>query len=323
MWQTLWAVSFFSFSFFAYAELPSSVGPAPSKDAQALLSQAKKSFTESRYHDAARLFQRFVDRHPAMPGYLDAHLYLGLTRIRLNQPGRAIEPLRYYVDATQSSTEGYRARLSLGKAYLGDQKFEEALVTTFEVLKKASLPLPIHLEALLLRTMAQMKLGQPQNAKKTLSSFYSRSASQKNNDLKSHAKSLEIQLKTQECSLYPTRLAKDEGTIRNQLKRRGKCLLEALLLYKDFLHHKDPQHARFTTQLMANEFQSYRKSCENPPAPKNLTKTQRKRFQEELSHLLKRDFQEQKEVALDLLESWKPGLPKSMNYYLNGLSSSL
>src|SRR5262249_2092145 len=139
---------------------------------QLLLRDGKKYYEHGQYSESAWAFERLTNKFPAAPGYLEAHLYLGKSRLQLNQYEGAVPPLKYYIQVAGRSPSVPPAKLLLGDAYLGLKKSQEALLTSLEVLN-AKPHGEVLLEALLLKTRALTKLEKPKQAKEAFDSYKS------------------------------------------------------------------------------------------------------------------------------------------------------
>lgn len=129
-------------------------------------------------------------------------------------------------------------------------------------------------------------------------------------DLHAQAYLIELDLKTRACSLFPSssRLTEEQAT--DQLKRRGLCLLEAMLLFHQGLKTKKSKWSQKSKKLLEKAFTSYAKACSHPPLPPDhRSKLETKRYRQELAELLEKDFRETREKALELLRGWKKELP--------------
>jgi tetratricopeptide (TPR) repeat protein len=296
----------------------SSVGPASREEAELLWNDGKAAFDERRYGDAAHALQRLVDRYPALPGYTRAHLLLGRARMELGQSARALAPLKHFVGANSRSLEAAEARASLARVYLSLGKPHEALLTATETLKLKKPPLPpeLRVDALLLKSQALIGLGKDLRARQALDSARAELAAAARlqpvpnaTALEGHASWLGLALKTRSCARYPGPGSMNEAQAREQMDRRGSCLLEASLLYRDTLRPGDVRWADQATRDMSIAFRAYARACaEPPPPPGKRSKEQLGRYRAELVQLLEADCRARYSRALDLLRSWKPEL---------------
>jgi tetratricopeptide (TPR) repeat protein len=321
IWATLWLGAGLS----AEAGISqSSSGPTSTEERELIAKEGKAAFDQGDYQEAITRYQRLIDRYPAAPGYLDAHLYLGIARLRLKQPKQALEPLKYYVQAQEVKTEADQGRLWLAQAYLGTKKFPEALLLTQEI--KTPIPPDVETKSLLLRARAQMGLKKDWDATRSLDSAKKIAEENHYTSLLGESAAVAISLKTRACALLPNPKsgALDEAQTRQQFDRRGTCLIEAVLLFRDVLKSEDEEWvAESQTELM-DSFKNYSVACLNPPpAPGKRTTQQAKQYKSELVGILAQDCKKTREKAKDLLAAWKQGIPTSLDRYIVQLSKTL
>ena len=306
----------------------SSVGPADPEDVQLLWKEGRLAFGRGDYEKAEWNYARITDRHPGSRNYLEAHLLLGLTRLRLGRPGKAVDPLKHYITASGETAEGYRARISLGRAYLDSGKLHEVLLTAYEVIGARGrdiVPEEVHLESLLLKTWALIRLGQDPKARRSLDSFFTGARKEGGIDaLRTEAYRLEIELKVRNCARYSASARLNEGQIRHQLKQRGICLSEALIPFLDALQEGNDRWVTDSRDAVIRAYEEFRRACSNPPPPPTrLSAVEQRRYRSELLGVLQTDCYQARRKALDILDSWKQKIPQGEDRHLEAVSRVL
>lgn len=313
---------------FAGSMEPSTVGPAIEGDAGTLWMEGRTHFGNSRYNEAATAFQRLIDRYPSARNYLEAHLLLGLTRLRLNQPEPAAESLKYYITATSVNDESLRARLALGQVYLATHKNHEALLSAMEVIKASSnltVREPHLLEAYLNKAWALIGLNRDSHAKQTLDAFWTKARKRQDLDnLKTQASRIGLELKLRTCARLPGKGALAESLTRPRIKQRSSCMLETLIAFNESLSLPDDEWILASQKAVLNGFTTLAHVCANPPAPPGRrSQIQLKRYRDELVDALTKDFEETRKQAADFLESWIQPSKQNNSHHLKTLLDSI
>ena len=89
------------------------------------------------------------------------------------------------------------------------------------------------------------------------------------------------------------------------LKKKGTCLLESLIAYKDSLFTNETNWLNHSRTTITLGFKQFDRDCKNPPNPPGKrTKTELKRYREELADLLSQDCQNIQARARGMLQSW-------------------
>jgi tetratricopeptide (TPR) repeat protein len=297
---------------------PTSLGPTSEEEAATLWREGRLAMDDSRFQDAVNSLERMVARYAGKPGYLEAHLLLGEALLELGKSEMAVVPLKYYITANPNQLNSARARIALGHSYLNLNKLHEAYLVTLELDKmrtRHKLSSDILLETLLIKAQAQLGLKHESKAISALESAEKQLSEQNSPQIKGKIYGLQLQLKFSECEQLPSKGNLDEGQIRNQLDRRGTCLLEALLLFHKILKMGDLRSAGIAVNQVNHAFKSYSVSCADPPPPplaKKRSALETRRYREELTDLLAQECQKKAADALDLLASWKPHLSAPM-----------
>ncbi len=326
-WRFKLVFAVFGISFSAFAA-STSTGPTSDTEGKFLWENGKASFEKKDYADATRELQRFVDRYPGYPGYLEAHRLLGKSWIGAGHPEKAIVPLRYFVQdcGKDQASEQLQARIWLGEAYIGAHRYDEAFLVSLEAEKSkegAQSVLP-----LFLKTNALIHLNKDKSAESVLAIAQKRLGTRKDPALLSEALFLRLWLNTRVCAKLGSEKIGDEGTVREQINRRGTCLLDSLLTFKEILMAQDPSESSKATEKMKEAYDDFAHACANPPRPTQLHPTPRnaqqlRSYRLELTAKLKQDCQGKYLDALDFLSTWKPKLPASTSRYVNAVTKEL
>lgn len=293
----------------------SSSGPRSQQEAQVLWKEGKESFEAKRFEDAARAFQRFVDRYPAQEETLEARHWLAKSRMALGQNDKAIAPLKAYVAALGKSEEATLGRLELGRAYLELGKFREAQLTAMETLRQKgqSSPSPaIRNLARLQQVEALLGMKKDRDAQALLQSV---DQELKKGDFKKPTEGpvlaaqltrLKILSKNRDCEKLPSRGKLDESQTAHQMQRRGTCQLEAFVQFRDLLETRQSEWIQRTSSEMQRSLRDYAATCVNPPAPRGKrSPTQLKRYQAELASLLMPECRKTFQNSLEFLSTWQ------------------
>jgi TolA-binding protein len=310
---------------------PTSSGPVSDEEAQVLWEEGSSAVLHSRFLDASHSLQRYIDRYPGHPHYIKAHLLLGQALIESGKFPKAIPILKNFIASTSNSTDLAQARIWLGKAYLGAEKFQEAQLLSREIdemAKKHPLPETLFYQSVLNKARALIGLNRNEQAKQLLESNEKTLVNNNNQVLTSETLKLFLELKNIECSQLPSKERLDESQLSNQLERRGLCLLEYLLIFRKLLKNGEPKSLTIATEQVTGAFHAYAKTCASPPSLTSAyypgkTPTEFKRFQAELTDQLKRDCKQKGNEALELLKSWKPGLSTASTQSLLQATQSL
>ncbi len=308
----------------------SSVGPTSDEEAKILWMEGTHAFQHQKMKEASYLLQRYVDRYPGYPHFIEAHLFLGQAYFELEKYEDAIRHLKGFIAAHPSSLgkKVIEAKLRLGKTYVAAHKYEEALILSTELdrlPRKASLSATELYESLLNKSNALLGLKHPDRATLVLDSIWDsiegKADPSSSKNLSTQANLLRLKLKNINCSRLPSSGPLDESQLRNQLERRGLCLLEALLNYRKILQNDDPKASIIATELIENGFDEYARVCAAPAPISHLVKGQRtqteiRNYQNELRDLLTEDCKTKRKEALDLLNSWKGSLSQEASYSL-------
>jgi TolA-binding protein len=304
--------------------ISTSSGPTSDEEEGVLWEIGKTAFSESHYQDAINAFQRYLDRYPASAHYLQAQLALGKALIEQDENAKALPLLRSFVTHCRNHTDSAQGRLLLGRVYLNLKKFNEADLITLEINqleKEKHLPPEILLESSLIQSEALLGLGHLDRAIEVLRQVEQQVAETSYSSIKGHAFGLEIKLKISDCARLPTQDPMNELQLRDQLDRRGTCLLESLLIYRKILQSNDPKSASLATSQIIRAFSQYANACSSklhsphdPHSPQVMKRTQLelKHYNDELSTLLQQDCKQKYATALNILMSWKAGLSPAM-----------
>ena len=128
-------------------------------------------------------------------------MLLGISRLRLDQPTQAIQPLRKHIDAQPNSLESFRIRNLLQRAFTESGQYRKALLLSEEIRRRKPLPRDVTLENMVLRAKAQIGLDQDLRAKKTIDAFFTSFRKNKNSqqNFESEAILVELELNSREC----------------------------------------------------------------------------------------------------------------------------
>jgi len=337
-WLSIPTILLFSLCFFqpCYA-IPTSSGQNTEEEAQVLWNSGKAALSESRFQDAVNALQRYVDRYPGTPDYLRAHFYLGKALIEQNSNSKAVAVLTNFITSCQNPVESAEGRLLLANAYLNLEKYQQAYLITLEIdqiEKKTSLPSDTLLEALYIKSRSLLNLNYLDRATQVLASADKQLSDKNSPMVKGQVFDLKLKLKISECAQLPSKDRLDEGQLRDQLDRRGTCVLESLLIFHKILKSNDLRSAASAATQVNEAFDQYSKSCSSSysaPAVSPISKQsssrrtaqEMRRYHAELSDQLKQDCKKNWNTGLQLLNSWKADLPNSMLGSLLQTSKSL
>jgi tetratricopeptide (TPR) repeat protein len=310
---------------------PTSQGPTSDQEAETLWKESQVALRESRLQDAVAYLERYVDRYPGKPGYLDAQLLLGQVQLELGHAEEALKPLKYFIHASHNPNDVAKARIALGNSYLKLGKFHEAHLTSIEIERTRNskkLNSDVYLESRLLAAQALLGLKQNSKAIDILNSAEKQLTERHSAKIKAQTYGLQLTVKIKTCEKFPSKGPLDELQTRDQLNRRGICLLEGLLQFHKILKTEDLRAAGTAALQLKNTYDSYFQSCLHPPVPLQLphrkrTLKEQKQYQAELANLLVQDCQKKSQDASELLNTWKPQLATSMQGFVDQVSNNL
>jgi tetratricopeptide (TPR) repeat protein len=306
---------------------PTSLGPTSQEEAQVLWREGQAAAESSKHQDAVNYLQRLVDRYPGTPGYLKAKYFLGRSYLELDQPKKALIPLKDFISGNGLNLDSAKARTLLGQTYLAVGRFHEAYLTSLEldqIENKIALTSDIILESLLVKAQALLGLKHDSRAVSALEAAEKKLTDKNSPQIRGQTYNLKLKLKILHCSQFPGPSPLDEGQIRDQLDRRGTCILEALLLFQKVLATGDLRTAGIATTQINQAYTSYYQSCKTPKiTPRTATPLEQKRFQAELADRLTQDFKKKSNLSIEFLSSWKAQLPLSAVGAITQVSKNL
>lgn len=331
MWLRLWAITaLITLSFHQIHAAPTSVGPTSEEESIVLWGEGDLAVQQSKFSDAIPYLQRLIDRYPGTRNYLQAHLLLGRSYFETKRCEEAVPPLKYFISANGMNPSSAKARLWLGQCYLELKKFHESDLTTRELDqmdKKLKLSSDIILENLLIKSQALFGLRYENPATAALESALRQLTAANSALVRGKAFNLQLRYKFLVCSRFPSSGPLDETQIRDQLDRRGTCLLETLLVFKNILDTKDAAAVKLAVDQTERAFTEYQKICSAPPLPPQIQKSkvalQKKRFRVELADRLILDFRNKTALAQEMIGNWKPKLSQQMREPAYEISKTL
>ncbi len=297
-----------------------------------LWNDGKKAFEAGDYLKAIQSLEPIVQKHPAEKDYSLAHFYLGVAYLKTSQFKKAKDPLRYYANSTGNTLESVKARLFLIRTYIELQDFHAADLTLIEIFKRKNeprTPLEMQNEAYILKARSLLGLNKDSKASQVLDSIKP--------DLKRMGKRhpsgptlygelhwLELKIQSRECARIVGKKKLDEGQTRQLMSRRGTCLLEAALDYKEELDTGTDSWIKEAADELIRGFDSYSQACTTPPpAVGKRTAVELKRYNEELVFYLKKDCREKYTKALEILYNWRPGARETAAQSIDVVTESL
>ena len=228
----------------------------------------------------------------------------------MEEPKKALKPLRKYIEAKNFSDDGLRARIFIARSYLDTQQPHAALLSMTEAQDQPdfSVRLPReYQESLLIKAQAQLKLRQMSRVPLTLAAFQATLSGAKTDDvLLAEAFFLRNEVALHECSAISEKKSSDEGMIRQQVKNHGKCWIQALTQYYESLKHPEEPWALKSRLSIEKGFAHWRSRCTHPKLapPKTAKGDEATRFRQELLAILAIDCAETRTEAQDLIKSW-------------------
>ena len=338
MWQWLWLIIPLAVnSPFVIASPVSStsVGPTSAEEASVLFEEGQKSFHDESYQTVIDDLQRLVDRYPAAPGYLAAHRMLGIAYLNLGKFKRALTPLKYYVQTAGNSTAGLETRLWLGAAYLGLGQSNDAYLCAAEIInrlekeedRKKITPVgqlrDIQIQALLLKADALLMQDHSERAIRAMTSAEQLISPDSPALLQAYLARVQLEIKTGECSRFSKTGPLEELQVKNQMERKGTCLLQAAMIYHDTLKTGEKKWSAVATQDLKAALKNYSLSCAHPPRPPGKrTQLELRRYTAELAELLRPECERNHTKLKELLNTWKQELPTQVTYYISTLYDS-
>lgn len=297
----------------------STAGATSPEEGALLWKDAQVDFGRGLDEEAIPKLERFVARYPGFTGYLDAHRMLGRAYLRSGQPAKARPLLKAFVQARGKTVSALEARLELSRADLELGKHSEALLTANETIQiAASRELRgIRAEALLARARAQLGLGQDKRASASADAALSTAPPPRPPRLLGQAKDLQLRISIAKCARFPSKGKLGEAQVRDQLSRRGTCLLHALLGYREVLQADHAPASESATEQVTQAYASYWDKCRNPPLPppihpKDRNENQLKTYFRELSVVLEESCRQNIRKGRELLAGWETTLsPRS------------
>ena len=297
-----------------------SQGSATQDETAVLWQDGQRAFDTGGNAECIRNLQRLVDRHPGAPGYLRAHLMLGLCYLRTGHPDKSLVPLKHYVEASSLNPDGIRARLALTRAEVGLGRYNEALLLTTELMGK-SIAGPDRLEALILKARALLGMDEDLRASQAIASFKKESEGLGAlSPLTEEASLVELQIKIRSCSRLPEKGHVDEGKIRAQFKARGQCLQEAILLLKTSVQTLSaPEWLEKSLNQVVDAVDALRHwvDAKLPEPPGKRKSAQKSAYEKELRTALHEDLSDFATKSKELLAEWRKNSPPIAAKYID------
>ena len=302
--------------------IDSSSGPRSAFEAQVLYREGSAAFGAKDYQQATNFLQRFVDRYPGNPGYLESHLLLGRSLLELGRSKDALAPLQYFIQGSKDFEKTARTRLILCETYLKLHDAHEAYLSALEIERLAGvthLSREVTAEGLLYKIQALLDLKQEKRASITFSAAKKLTVELPQlAETQAHVAWLDQQLKLVPCNQLPSRGPLEEDQVRAQMDRKGICLNEATLIYRALLETGSNYWPERATKALAQSYENYAKFCAHPPLPprntkKKRTKEQLAQYQAELADRIVQDCELREKPAYDVLTQLKQTLPKNLS----------
>lgn len=293
----------------AVGSADTSTGPVSAEEARVLWKDGKDAYDHGMDEDAIPRLERFVARYPGYPDYLEARHVLARAYLRQHEPAKAKAELKSFIQGAGPTPEALQARCELTRADLELKLYSEAVLTANETLKLAlkAANRDRRTEALILRARSQMGLNQDTRAEASISSAL---------EMLPVAPALEGQLRVvildlrlRQCARFPSPGKLEEAQVRDQLGRRGSCLLDSLVLFQKVLGTADAPAMDQGEEKLAQGYASYWEKCQQPPAPapvkpKDRDAQQLKTYFRELAVVLEEDCRQKIHQGLDLMNVW-------------------
>jgi hypothetical protein len=277
--------------------LDTSRGPVSPQEGDILWKDGSSEAQAGLCADAVPKLQRLVDRYAGHAGYLRAHLLLGDCLLKLGDAPAAITALRYFTSgsANEKSPESHelfqRGRVLLGRAYLAAGKGNEAYLTSMDIAKRESGSTEAAVEGLLIKARALLLLGQDAKSEKTVDSATQHLNADSPPELRGEAAWTRMKLTANRCEKLPSSKPMNEAQARQQLERRGLCVLEAVNFAHDALAAGNEEWSRKVRDESRTVLDSFSSACMTPPAasgPKRSA-TELRKYRAELTQALVRD----------------------------------
>lgn len=162
----------------------------------------------------------------------------------------------------------------------------------------------------MLRGRAQAGLKQYRRAQESSEAALRTLPASSDPRLAGELKNFALKLKLKRCSDFPSAGRLEEAQVRDQLGRRGTCLHDALLDYREVLEKGDSMQAEAAQEQVLQAFASYWKKCKNPPAPppvrpKDRNARQLKTYFRELAVVLEEDCRSKIRQGSQILRGWE------------------
>lgn len=315
---------------------PTSLGGTSNAEAKVLWNEGELAIQKSRYEEAASLLKRYVDRYPGYPNSLKAKYYLGQAWFKLGKYDLALLELQGFITASAPSEDSARARLLQGDLYLLKGDFSAAYLMTYDLdqlllrQKSEELKNDLKLRNLALKANALLGLKQKSRLQLALTALESQLASVTSAEGRGIAYQAQLRAKLAECTEFPSQKDLKESQIRDQLDRRGTCLLEALQNYRQVLRNAEPESVALAGAEMTAAFKSYAAICKNPnsafAASDSDAKSQNRSgrvLQSELSAKLTAECSQKWQTAVEFLDHWSTSVPPHIKDPLKNTTNNL
>ncbi|MGK5081902.1 tetratricopeptide repeat protein [Bdellovibrionota bacterium FG-1] len=302
---------------------PTSVGPTSRGESEILWKDGHASFEARNFSRAAYLLERLLARYPGHPNSTEAQFLLSHSYLELKKPEKAKRLLKDYVLTHPKTEDGIAARIELMRAYLALHQPSEALLTSDENLHILSAQTPqksekaplFHVETLVLKAKALIQLDRDPQSSAAIASVQAVVADKAPPSLKGELLGVRQALKLRSCAKFPSANFLEEAQARDQLGRRGECILESLLFFHQTLLTADLASAQESKDRLLTGFKSYLKACSKPPGPPALhpkprTPDQTHAYLRELSLVLRNEGLQNLQQAIELLKAWSAPLSK-------------
>jgi len=311
-------------------------GPVSEEEGDLLWNDGREAAEAGRCAEAAPKLQRLVDRYPGHAGYVLAHLLLGQCLLQLDDFNAAIASLRFFTSGSASETTPQahdllqRGRVTLGRAYLAAGRGHEAYLTASEIARHVRKQPDggaetSSLEGLLIRSRALILMNQDDRALETLDSA---SAGIKPGEasLAAEAAWTRMKLVSRRCARLPGKGGMDEAQVRDQLGRRGGCVLEATVIAREALMTGATDWAKRVEEQAVEVVGSFHEACTRAPDPPRSkprrTAEELRKYRAELADVMARDCAGALKGAVTMLDGWKDRVPTQSAPYLKKIRSA-